>query len=65
MKALNLTDGYKVGHASMFPDGTSLVFNNLTSRCVKARESLYRSSDAYREKMRNKYAKNKIHDKRN
>lgn len=34
-------------------------------KCVKARESLYRSSDAYREKMRNKYAKNKIHDKRN
>jgi len=32
MKALNLTDGYKVGHAPMFPEGTSLVFNNMTSR---------------------------------
>lgn len=35
LRAASLTDGYKVGHGSMYADGTTKVYSNLTPRSDK------------------------------
>lgn len=39
MNPLHLTDGYKLGHKQMYPEGTSFVFSNFTPRGTRRPKS--------------------------
>lgn len=36
MEIINATDGYKLGHHRMYPEGTEQVYSNWTPRTSKA-----------------------------